>query len=519
VCVEAAPTGTAVPAGFASRVHLLALADGAPLRAPLEAAPPWFSPAWSYTLQIAGDLLGVLYELPRVGMDVLGMPYLAVWDWRSGVQLMSLAAPDVASFAFIDERHVLVGREPPDGVEPPSLDILVLGGDPLTRACTLAYPALAPGCVAGDLLIRTDPAVGWAPPRAARAPFHVAGDERVLLVTFRVDSPTLPHPRPIVHCVPRRALLAAIATHSGGAQVSWAAWAPAHTRLWADEVLSDTWVCYVFGARWVSARVRRTGAGVARLRVWLRDFSGAGVRATRALEPGEGRWRLRADESALEADEEIFADRVATAAPYRETWRWLPREVYSGGRTSVMLAEDALVLVEEPVRVAAHLRVDTPLIPCVAAELLRGRGCAAEHARPRLLTSQPGVWGAFRGARRRRRRYMRAGLSRAPSVLVAARSVACSDICPACALHHASRCTWAGDTRRAWAPLSRGGMIRPWAADTGGAFGKVSVCRTFSMRARSGAGEGARRSRWGESRAARVGSTHALHVACSHICI
>jgi hypothetical protein len=378
VCVEAVRIGAPAPImlDFASRVHLLALADGAPLRAPLEAAPLYFTPTWSYTLQIAGDLLGVLYELPRVGLDV-GMPYLAVWDWRTGVQLLSLSAPDLASFAFIDERHVLIGREPPDGAEPPSLDILVLGGDPPTRVCTLAYPALAPGCVAGDLLIRTDPAVGWAPPRAARAPFHVAGDERVLLVTFRVDSPTLPHPRPIVHCVPRRALLAAIATHRGGAQVPWAAWAPAHTRLWADEVLSDTWVCYVFGARWVSARVRRTGAGVARLRVWLRDFSGAGVRATRALEPGEGRWRLRADESAFEVDEEIFADRVATAAPYRETWRWLPREVYSGGRTSVMLAEDALVLVEEPVRVAAHLRVDTPLISvrgCRASSRARMRG-------------------------------------------------------------------------------------------------------------------------------------------------
>jgi hypothetical protein len=378
-----------------SCVHLLSLSTGslhslATLN-PLERSIEHFTPEWSYTIQIRGDYLGILYGTPQDEV-VEGIPTLYIWNWLTGDAVVELFSFNMQSFVFLDHRYIAVGAVPiAEAEEPynnstPSLRLFRYtdhAGQPLatltpTRLATLVYPFLVPHAQAYDLTIRADPASAWMPPSSQAAPFHLSATQRIFVIKFLVGDEY--HGGQTLHCAPYDVLILHAERGDALAQrclepglTPWIAWGSQGSRLWVDEEeIEEDWVGYVFGPRMITSRMKRTGSGEKRLKVILRDFSNPGVRHGLGIDtlvrehPVEllkaprgsifntepaGRWKYYSDMQVSMAGGEIelFKEPVLTSRPYREVSRVLPKEIYNGGSAAVMLSEDTLIIVDTKV--------------------------------------------------------------------------------------------------------------------------------------------------------------------------
>lgn len=396
ILLEVVPTDQATPHRNSSHIHLVTMSDGAPhpeARCPeLKIAIEHYTQHWTYTIQTHGDYLGILYA-PSPHVRSQSTYQLAIWNWRLGLVLARMSGNDIESFAFLDSRRFIVARIPPfedqdvefDDMQPylelySFVDVL---DQPMPEQIPrilgiLRYPTTGTGISSFDLTIRTDPASTWNPPESPSVPFHIANKNRIFIIQFYLD--TVPHPRPIMHCIHISTLLELanrLEVESLQVQqdeiidVPWEDWGPHGSRMWIDQVVSRNWVCYVYGSRWISFRIVRSKGGQPSLRITLRDFSTLGVRhgalmkqlaastgteshKSPAMDPRDvftpplgDKWTYHVNQdTTIDEEADLFADAISTSLPYREVSESLPPEIYSGGRVGVMMSEDAILLVE-----------------------------------------------------------------------------------------------------------------------------------------------------------------------------
>jgi hypothetical protein len=400
VLLEVVALGDSILYPASSRIHLVSLIDGKPHQRAtstvLEYTPPYFSLIWTYTVQTQGDFLGLLYHAPET-LPPRATSRVVIWNWRTGILFADHFSHAIESFAFLDERRLLLGRilrtredtDPAVGWKTPSLDIYTFrttDEQPMPHhkalhLVSLSYPTLFPGASALGMVIRTDPAPRWTPPSTQALPFNLNGQERMIIIRFWILSGRRAHP--LVHYVLRSALISQVDQSKDHAsempsRVEWDHWGPDTSRLLTNEPMDDSWVCYVYGMRLITAHVRRQRENVRNfdLKVTLRDFHGLAIRhdlgmedlcdhndllgtsvalagSICAAEPAHHHWRYRVEEihdTVIHENEELFDKDVITTLPYREVSRVLPQEVYSGGKTAVMLSEDAILVVDLKVR-------------------------------------------------------------------------------------------------------------------------------------------------------------------------
>jgi hypothetical protein len=182
---------------------------------------------------------------------------------------------------------------------------------------------------------------------------------------------TEPRARLILQCISHNMLLKIADDMEGQSKplvIDWEDWGPMSSRMWIDEDIDDTWVCYVYGPRFVLTNHEQSDSQEARVQVvaTLRDFSpravrhgqhlkelasqppsnsgSAEVRDTISASSGIGEWQYHAENTVI--DDPLVERPVVTSLPYREVERILPHNISKGGPTSIMLSENALVVVD-----------------------------------------------------------------------------------------------------------------------------------------------------------------------------
>jgi hypothetical protein len=161
---------------------------------------------------------------------------------------------------------------------------------------TFLYPPLHSHNRVYEMNIRTDPASSWIPPvDQTTVPFHVSAEDRIYIVsiwmfTDAIDSPT-------VQCISRSEILrhASIEDpeHMGNVNqtISWEDWGPHGSRIWSNEVVSDDWIGYVYGTRWIHSRFITDENDETRMEIIVRDFSPVAVKHAKQAKTDRGAWR------------------------------------------------------------------------------------------------------------------------------------------------------------------------------------------------------------------------------------
>ncbi|EPT03889.1 hypothetical protein FOMPIDRAFT_74431 [Fomitopsis schrenkii] len=345
-------------------VHLRDMYTGAPHPAAPNPAVLTLQPVGhqvSYSISISGDYLGIyVLSANEINNEVI------IWNWKTGVCKLRYVGRSLESFAFLSERHVLLGlaRRPLDqrelqalGIaEEPQLvvvDFLASNGE-VTRledadfVCAFHYPTMETRAVPLDISIRTDPAPNWTPHPNMQVPFYTARDDRLLVVTFTVYAPLEGHAQFLLF-VRSATLLSHVAALKGEAKrrFRWDEWGPSQTRMMrAPRAHNSTWVCYVFGLRFVTTRKRQGKPK------WIEvyDFRPHAGDRRAAAEAGpdededehsfEGGW-VSAE---MEMPEGVFGDTVATSLPYHMRTVIPPRSKGEKDWKHVMLSEDTIIV-------------------------------------------------------------------------------------------------------------------------------------------------------------------------------
>lgn len=214
--------------------------------------------------------------------------------------------------------------------------------------CAFHYPTMETRAVPLDISIRTDPAPNWTPHPNMQVPFYTARDDRLLVVTFTVYAPLEGHAQFLLF-VRSATLLSHVAALKGEAKrrFRWDEWGPSQTRMMrAPRAHNSTWVCYVFGLRFVTTRKRQGKPK------WIEvyDFRPHAGDRRAAAEAGpdededehsfEGGW-VSAE---MEMPEGVFGDTVATSLPYHMRTVIPPRSKGEKDWKHVMLSEDTIIV-------------------------------------------------------------------------------------------------------------------------------------------------------------------------------
>ncbi|KII87711.1 hypothetical protein PLICRDRAFT_54778 [Plicaturopsis crispa FD-325 SS-3] len=333
------------------RIHLLSLSTGRPHpsvsgSSVLSHTPAEYDSDWWYTIQICGKHIGVMLFDPAESGELL------VWDWTVGELKLRLVGTALQSFGFLTDDLVMVAT---GAIKSHTawLEIYAFTRPADTKysadeskqyCCKFQLPRLARGHRPVDVTIRAEPGPSWAPPASLKVPFHAARNQRILVVTLSAGIPNVS----FVFFMLQDAFLEHIdrvGTHSGYT-FRWEEWGPQTTRM-ARIDPSDTWVCYLYGTKFVQLSKASTGG----LCVQLYDFNQNAIRHALSCEqdPEEcetGSTSLLNHSTTGDRRHSMFRDPVITCLPCRLTSFPLPNlnEYYEV--EAVMLSEDALILIE-----------------------------------------------------------------------------------------------------------------------------------------------------------------------------
>ncbi|KAK1228646.1 hypothetical protein PQX77_008240 [Marasmius sp. AFHP31] len=323
-------------------------------------------PHLSYTVQISGHHLGVLFNSVEMGENEI-----IIWDWRNGAMKLHLTGDEIRSFSFLSERHVALAvisvfvHQEELGI---SLLVVDFEAEPSqkkrydesARSYSLMLPRLSSSTLPVSFSIRCDPSPVWAPNPDLRVPFHLAPSNRIHIVSlfFQTDEDSEDgdedeeNAHVVVLFAPQSTLLAhADAQEDTHRTIDWEVWGPTGTRLMKfphAQMHSTVWECYSYGSRYVVWECSsRTNDMYTML---LYDF---GRRARSREEATDHNCDLSALRS-LPPDEtfhvdapteitKIFDQKVTTYMPYRVHLVSLPA---TNSRSSLMCSEDALIVVD-----------------------------------------------------------------------------------------------------------------------------------------------------------------------------
>lgn len=269
--------------------------------------------------------------------------------------LKTRSSPEIATFAFLSSRFLLVGSviDIEAGGTGHRLYVLDMGhpssekiGLTANYFCSFAWPQFDAFTIPAELSIRSDPPPAWQPDPQAQVPFSIAHQHRLFIITSSVltgDGHISTHDL----FVSADTLLSHIEALPAGTlrhDINWEEWGLTGTRLMWSSPSSD-WVCYVFGTKFVTL-TSRNQLFPDTLEIW--DFNQLAMRrdpeSSENPASRDGIARHVYDSSVIKAGEFLYD--VRTSLPYRVTKRSLPRSFTQHSFTAVMCSEDNLILVD-----------------------------------------------------------------------------------------------------------------------------------------------------------------------------
>lgn len=263
----------------------------------------------SFYLQVMDDVFAVL-RLPRglTSAPLHSHNELVIGNWKTGELLTTVMTPNLAllTFSFVSPQYVLLGVGEDDNVpdffpipRDPRIQVYKFDSKtpaPATLACTLELPPMEAHHRVGFLLARSDPPPDFAVP--SERPFGVARDDRLLVLTLAIRKDTLEMVE-IVNFFVLMSTLIELSAHTKEQP-------PTYEFLsWADRarVLPTrqemTWVCYVYGTRFIVALDKPGERGLVNACVF--DFNQMEVRHS----IHEKSFPVKNDDDEEEADEEM----------------------------------------------------------------------------------------------------------------------------------------------------------------------------------------------------------------------
>ncbi|KZT05998.1 uncharacterized protein LAESUDRAFT_680684 [Laetiporus sulphureus 93-53] len=336
-------------------VHLRVLATGAfhpaaPHPATLSHSPQ--GDQYSYEIQVSLDFLGILFVCEdRVHHE------LVIWNWKTGAHQLWVTGRDIRSFAFLSERHVVLGLaslpmhedEHEDEVETlnePELRVIDILHVPAGQVelkdapfiCSFHYPRLLPLVIPLAFSIRSDPAPGWKPRNDLQVPFFTARDNRLLVMTFWVADLEQ------VHTIVLYALSSNLMSYVNSLEdasrlhLLWDQWGPDSSRIMkAPGRHSTVWVCYVFGTKFISSDRHNV--------LTVYDFNLLPAKRQVAKGYSESEAIIYpANESSRISGGDIFRYDVTSRLPYSTQTLKPPLAKGPGDFEAVMLSEDSLIM-------------------------------------------------------------------------------------------------------------------------------------------------------------------------------
>ncbi|KAF6766560.1 hypothetical protein DFP72DRAFT_866994 [Ephemerocybe angulata] len=347
------------------------LAKGGPV---ISHAQNFMDPEMSYTIQVSGNLVGILIHTIQAGENEF-----LVWDWKSGERKLYLTGDEIRAFTFLSDQHVLLCvldlfPVEDEDVEPTLVvvDIQRSGaGEPenilrLDECIVLHCPPFQDTVGIASFGICADPSPTWRPDEKSSIPFHLARDNRLYVVTLWIQVQNNALPLWVNLFIPSSTFMSVVKSTpkdaSGPHSVSWEAWGQEGSRLMISDLpQSHTWVCYVYGTRYIALEPHQKGNE----KVWCRvyDFNDLPIR--------RGQLNVK-PENVIEKDSEmvsprvsaevvyqtgpitlksgkIFKDDVTSTLPFR--WKSVELDILASERKcAIMCSEDNIIIVNAHTR-------------------------------------------------------------------------------------------------------------------------------------------------------------------------
>ncbi|KAJ7228701.1 hypothetical protein GGX14DRAFT_414427 [Mycena pura] len=243
-------------------IHLLSLQTGRPhslARSPRLSRDVVESTAYShhnFQIRIFGEYVGIMADLDDENTEY---SELQIWNWKTGDLKKYLYGDEFTSFAFMDNRRVLISAcskrvfVPENHLEPELRVIEIdVPRSVLDGYFSLQLPAIARQNMADlTMLIQTEPSPSWPADSNFEEPFATCHADRLFVVSlqgwdaFQVNKPT----PTFMLCFRLSTVLNLMASPPGNRTVAWERWGPPNTRMLKVPTIPDPWVCFVYGQR------------------------------------------------------------------------------------------------------------------------------------------------------------------------------------------------------------------------------------------------------------------------------
>ncbi|KAJ6614284.1 hypothetical protein B0H10DRAFT_2045515 [Mycena sp. CBHHK59/15] len=278
----------------------------------------------SFEIRIFAEYIGVMVDSDREDNE------LFVWEWKTGEIKKHIRRDDITSFAFLNNRTLLVGTfSHTSSAVLPELRVVKIDGelDDMTAHFTFRLPACRKNRqYAGDLdlKIQTEPPTSWHPDDHLDEPFTTSHEDRLFVVSLKKWAMFQASEPVFMLCFLLSTLLGLMENTLDMEEhtLMWDRWGPCGTRMLRVPSLPDPWVCFVHGRRCVLQMSKTRGN--------ILDFSPHAASQDRIL-----------DEKTVDRHRRLFKDPVTTSAPFS----LLSVEVAPS--SAIMLAEDGIVAVSE----------------------------------------------------------------------------------------------------------------------------------------------------------------------------
>ncbi|THH13361.1 hypothetical protein EW146_g6840 [Bondarzewia mesenterica] len=362
-------------------IHLRSISSGAahsaaPKSSLLQHSLHAIQEDWSYSIIIDGDHLGILF----INNEEADNEFV-VWNWKSGDIILRLSRDNLNSFAFLDERFVMVAMLFGPIAPNPVLVIYDMSVPCATELdvetarfhCAFELPDIRTGVPLFGLDIRSDPSPNWTPSPDLHVPFHTEHRERLFVISLLGIVSRIQQGALDIFVTSRFFLDRAYmiledqgkltpyddAGEEGEEEqynvFTWDDWGACHTRVMIRESNWTAWVCYVFGMKYISPAVV-TRDGVSKIQIF--DFGSSRVR--RAVQDGslEEEWDL-VSESSLVSYRWLQYGSISTNLPYLVKEIPLPPQIQDTPSFALMISEDTLIALE---KVRSYLSVPSMII-------------------------------------------------------------------------------------------------------------------------------------------------------------
>ncbi|KAJ7276250.1 hypothetical protein B0H12DRAFT_1227422 [Mycena haematopus] len=308
-------------------VHILSMTTGIPhplarnphLSRDFDEQPGPLPSSCHFQIRIFGGYIGVMTE-----SDEIDETSLLVWEWKSGVMKKHLYSEEMTSFAFLDDRMLLISVWD----EIPELRVLEIEGpveSDVFRYFSFALPALSDSADSRDIdmLIQTEPPPSWATDSLLDEPFTTCHSDRLFAVSLRTWDLIRGIEPSFMLCVRYSTLLNLMENPPAGMlndTLLWDHWGPCNTRMLRLPALPDPWVCYVHAQRLVIQ--------ITPTRCQILDFNPLAVGGKRILH-----------EKTVDSRSQIFDQPPTTWAPFTLL------SIETSPSEAVMLSEDGIITV------------------------------------------------------------------------------------------------------------------------------------------------------------------------------